>query len=156
MNTETLFNGKQAGPKDATDLLIAQADALEAADGAAAGPLGEPVAEEKPALTNEQCLCMGYGLMRETLCSFAKVKSPQQTLSDDVIAPMAKAQAAVLEKYGINLQAIGGDYMIEIQAAIVSVPVLLAFRAGLQLEIAESKKLAKPAQSEALAVAVQQ
>ncbi len=126
---------------DATDLLAAQADALDAASNVTTGPDGEAQAQEKPALTNEQCLCMGYAMLRETLCSFAKVESPKATLSDDVIAPMAKAQAGVLEKYGINLQSIGGDYMVEIQAAIVTVPVLLAFRAGLQLEIRESKKI---------------
>lgn len=139
---------------DATDLLIAQADALETETAQAAGPgeTGAP-AEEKPALSNEQCLSMGYAMLRETLCTFAKVKTPHATLSDDVIAPMAKAQAAVLEKYQINLQSIGGDYMVEIQAAIITVPIVLAFRAGLQTEIAESKKLTAPAATEtALAV----
>lgn len=125
---------------DPLDLLAIQAGSEQgAADLANAGQTGDD-GEVATQLTNAQCLCMAYELMRDTLCEFAKVTSPKSTLSDDVIKPMAEAQAKVLDKYGINLQSMGGDYMLEIKAAIVTVPVLLAFRAGLQDEMKAAKK----------------
>lgn len=128
---------------DQLDTLAAQADALDLpAPGAAPGGEGGEVAA--PALTNAQCLSLGYEMARDTLCSFAKVHSPKSTLSNDVIKPMAEAQAAVLDKYGISLQSLGGDYMLEIKAAIVTVPVLLAFRAALVVEMQDLKKLSNP------------
>jgi hypothetical protein len=75
-------------------------------------------------------------MLRDVLCSFAKVETPKVTLSADKIAPAADALGAVADKYGLNLAGAASNYMIEIKAALIVVPMLLAFRAGLMTEIA--------------------
>lgn len=109
-----------------------QLQAEELADQAAAAPGAPPPA---PELTNAQCLAMGLQIVRETLCAVAKVTSPKSTLDDATIGTVADAVAPVLDKYGIQLQGIAGGYMVELRAAMVTVPVLLAFRSGLLDEL---------------------
>lgn len=92
-----------------------------------------------PRMTNVQVLMMAVELVRDTLCSFAKVSSPKETMSNEVMLPVIEANAAVLDKYGIDLNSAAGDYMTEIKAALVTVPVLLAIRAGLADEVRASK-----------------
>jgi hypothetical protein len=100
---------------------------------------GEGVADPQK-LTNAQCLMMVCEIVRDTLCSFAKVTSPKTTMANEVMQPVADSVAAVLDKYGVDLSAAAGDYMIEIKAAITTVPVLLAIRGGLMVELAAAKK----------------
>lgn len=120
------------------DRLAAQADQGAAeSDQEQADEQGAP---EGPSLTNEQCLGVAWELIRDTLCGFAGVNTPRITLANERIAPMVKAQAAVLDKYGIDLQATAGGYMVEITAAIATLPVLWAFKEGLANELAASKK----------------
>ncbi len=104
-----------------------------------------------PRMSNAQVLMMGVELVRDTLCSFAKVNSPKATMSNEVMQPVVDANAAVLDKYGIDLNSAAGDYMTEIKAALVTVPVLLAIRSGLQDELRDAKK---PAQTTAVMGAV--
>lgn len=129
---------------DPLDALASQATIEQAGADAASGgqpPGGEVVATE---LSNTQCLMMAFEIMRETLCSFAKVTSPKTTMANEVMQPVADSVGAVLEKYGISLSAVGGDYMMEIKAAISTVPVLLSIRAGIQAEIAAKKREPDP------------
>lgn len=111
-----------------TEAYVAQESADQAADAPGAPP---PV----PELTNAQCLAMGLQIVRETLCAVAKVTSPKQTLDDATIGTVAEAIAPVLDKHGIQLQGIAGGYMLELKAAMVAVPVLLAFRSALVDEL---------------------
>lgn len=133
-------------PRDPLEQLAGEAEALQAgidqANQEAAGEGGAPAAAAPPVLTNAQCLAMGLQIVRETLCAVAKVSSPKRTLDDATITTVADAVAPVLEKYGINLQGMAGGYMLELRAAMVTVPVLLAFRAGLLDELRAMK--AKP------------
>ena len=129
-----------AAAVDPLDLLATLAASLGAETAANDSQAGDGAA--KPAdLTNTQCLAMAVEIVRETLCSFAKVQSPKTTMSNEVMAPVAEALGAVFDKYGISLSGVAGDYMTEIKAAIVAVPVLLSIRSGLQAEVAASKKL---------------
>lgn len=130
--------GEGAAPVDPLDDLAAQAQALDAA-GAPSTPDAAPAEAAPPALTNAQCLMMAGQTVREALCAFAKVQSPKSTLDDGTLQTVADAIAPVLDKYGVNLASVAGDYMAELRAAIVTVPVILAARAGLIAEIAASK-----------------
>lgn len=112
---------------------------LAGADVANADQVGDGVAVVKD-LTNAQCLMMAFEIMRETLCSFAKVTSPKQTMANDVMLPVADSVGALLDKYGVSLSGVAGDFMTEIKAAIATVPVLLSIRAGLQAEMKATKK----------------
>lgn len=116
------------------------------------GADGQPLAADAPPvdMSNDKCLMMAFEVMRETLCSFAKVASPKQTMSNEAMQPVADAVGAVLDKYGVSLSGVAGDFMTEIKAAIVTVPVLLSIRAGLQAEI--KAKQEKPAEIESAAV----
>ena len=82
---------------------------------------------------------MAGAIIRDTLCTVAKVSSPKKTLSDAALAPVADAIGAVLDKYGVNLGAMAGDWIIEIRAAFVTVPLIIAARAALMSEIAAMK-----------------
>jgi hypothetical protein len=128
----------QAPGTDPLELLARQAANQEAADNAdtmqAQAQPGE--AEAAPAMSNAQCFSMVLEMLRDVLCSFAKVETPKVTLSADKIAPAADALGAVADKYGLNLAGAASNYMIEIKAALIVVPMLLAFRAGLMTEIA--------------------
>ena len=129
------------GAADPLDTLARQAQAQENADNADA--LGADAlpgeAEAVPSMTNAQCLLMAGEVIRETLCSFAKVETPKETLSSDKLQPAADAIGAVLDKHGLNLAGVAGDYMAEIKALLLTVPLVLACRAGLQGEIAAAK-----------------
>ena len=130
----------QKEPIDPMDALASQAAIEEKAASADAGEQ-QPSSELAPKdLSNAQCLMMAFEVMRETLCSFAKVTSPKETMRNDVMQPVADAVAAVLDKYGVSLSGLAGDFMTEIKAAIVTVPVLLSIRAGLKAEVKAAKK----------------
>lgn len=130
-------------PVDPLDMLADEAaDLTSTITGDDAQPGAAPEAQA-PSLTNAQCLAMGWEIIRDTLCAVAKVSTPKTTLSAEAIGPMAEAQAAVLDKYGIDLASMSGNYMVEIKAAIVTLPVLLAFRVGLQGELAAANKADK-------------
>lgn len=88
-----------------------------------------------PQLTNAQCVMMAIGLVRETMASMADLQSPRVHLADDKIKAPADAIAAVLDKYHINLQAIGGNYLVEINALAVTMPVVLGAYAAIKAEI---------------------
>lgn len=130
---------------DPLDILASQASFEQASANEANASL--PGAELLPAdMSNTKCLMMVIEILRETMCSFAKVSSPRQTMKNELMEPVADALGAVLDKYGISLSGVAGDFMTEIKAAIVTIPVLLSIRAGLQTEIREKKQ--KPTEKE--------
>jgi hypothetical protein len=141
----------KAASSDPLDMLASQAEAQQAGEALAAAPEGEA---EAPGLSNAQCFAMAFEMVRDTLCSFAHVKTPKQTLSADKIQPAADALGAVADKYGINLAGAAGNYMVEIKAAMLTVPLLLAFRGGLMTEIKEMKALAATTPSDAAPAAL--
>lgn len=126
---------------DPLDLLARKAASQEAADNAENQPeTGAPgEAPQDPGMSNAQCFAMILEMVRDVLCSVAKVESPKSTLSAEKIAPAAEALGAVADKYGLSLAGAAGNYMVEIKAALVVVPMLLAFRAGLVGEIKAEK-----------------
>lgn len=136
---------------DPLDLLANEAANNDAAagppaDGQAAGTDAAPAVD----MSNTQCLMMAFEVMRETLCSFAKLASPKQTMSNEIMQPVSEAIGAVLDKYGISLSGVAGDFMTEIKAAIVSVPVLLSIRAGVQAELRSKQAAIENPQNEAV------
>lgn len=145
------------GVADPLDTLARQAQAQENADNADTldGPTLPGEAEAVPAMTNAQCFAMMLEMVRDVLCSFAKVESPKLTLSSEKIAPAADALGAVADKYGLSLASAAGNYMIEIKAGLIVIPLVLAFRAGLQKEIKDEqakKKAIEPGAPTAQAV----
>lgn len=130
-------------PASPLEALADQAQELITPDTANSDEAGSDEAAPAPRMTNAQVLMMAVELVRDTLCSFAKVNSPKVTMSNEVMQPVVDANAAVLDKYGIDLNSAAGDYMTEIKAALVTVPVLLAIRAGLQDELRAVKKPAQ-------------
>ena len=131
--------------KTVTDPLDVLAREAEGVDTSGAPP--EQPGQAQPAeLSNAQCLAMCLQMIRETLCGIAKVTSPKHTLDDATIQTVADAVAPVLDKHGINLAAVAGDYMIELRAVVVTVPIILAARAALVDEMRSMK--AKPIEPE--------
>lgn len=133
---------------DQLDLLAIQAASEQVLTGADGQPLATDAAPVE--MTNAKCLLMAFEVMRETLCSFAKVTSPKQTMTNEIMEPVADAVGAVLDKYGISLSGVAGDFMTELKAAIVTVPVLLSIRAGLQTEIIAKKEKTTQAVAESV------
>lgn len=135
---------------DPLDQLAGEAQALQDGIDQAANDNHGPADATRPAeLTNAQCLAMALQMIRETLCAIAKVTSPKHTLDDSTIQTVSDAVAPVLDKHGINLAAVAGDYMIELRAVVVTVPIILAARAALVEEI--RAKHAKPVEPETAA-----
>lgn len=142
------------GIPDPLDLLSRQAQAQENADKAETLD-GAALPGEAPAETsmgNAACVAMVFEMMRGALVTMANCKSPLVTLSDEKIKPAAEALGAVADKYGIQLAGVAGDYMVELKAAVIVVPMVWAFRGGLVLEIeadkAHRKALANESQAE--------
>ena len=133
---------------DPLDLLASQAAKEQSLAGADGNPLDADAAPVE--MTNSKCLLMAFEVMRETLCSFAKVASPKQTMTNEIMEPVADAVGAVLDKYGISLSGVAGDFMTELKAAIVTVPVLLSIRAELQSEIHAKKEKTTQAVAESV------
>lgn len=136
----------QAAAVDPLDQLAAEAGAATsgtpAAPGAPAAAGDQAGQGDAPPLSNTDAIMAGVGVMRETLCGFAKLKSPRETMADDLMRPGAVAVAAVLDKYGINLSGMAGGYLVEIQAAMVVVPIVLTIRSGIQSEMAARREAA--------------
>lgn len=127
----------------ALDQLAAQADAIgNQADQDEAFSSAPGAAPPPPVMTNGQVLLFALEMVRETLCTVAGVQSPRVTVSSDKLAPMADAWGAVCDKHGFDLSAMVGDYILELKAVTLSVPIILAARTALQAEIAakDSKK----------------
>ena len=110
------------------------------APGASSSSPGEPAA---PALTNAQCLLMAAQLVRETVCTMAKVESPRRSANDETLAPLAEAWAAVLDKHGINLGQHMGEYALELRAAGMTAAVFVQVRAELRAELEAAQAKAK-------------
>lgn len=136
---------KREGPADPLDVLAGEAEGLGAEQSDEGAAPGAAPGKAVP-LTNAQCLAMALQTIREALCSIAKVKSPRQTLDDETVQVCADAVGPVLDKYGINLAGVAGDYMIEFRAVATVLPIVFAFRSALVDEIRASK--AKPVEPE--------
>lgn len=126
-----------------TDPLDNLADEAAGLDGPAPG--AEQASGAPPELTNTQIVAMALEMIRDTLCAVAKVLSPKKTLDQAAIVAVADAIGPVLDKYGIKLQAVLGDYMLELRAAFVTVPIMLAAWTELREEIRAMK--AKPVET---------
>lgn len=124
------------------DQLVRQADRLDA--GADLAGSAAPEAQAAPTgLSNADCLVMAGQIIRDTLCGIAQVQSPRITLADGTLKIIADACAPVLDKYGIKLNALMDQFGVEVRAAIVTVPIILAARRALLVELA-AKAAPKP------------
>lgn len=114
------------------------------------GPTPDPsVLEPEPVKpTNAQVIGFFITTFRELACVMLDAKSPRETLNDAKIDEAAKAIGPVADKYGIDLNAWVGDYMPELNAAIVAGPILLVAWKGLESELSERRK-AKAAEAAA-------
>lgn len=90
-------------------------------------------------MTNAQALGAAFELVRETLCIVANVQSPRTTLATDKLQPIADAWGAVCDKRGISLVDMLGDYILELKALGMTVPLFLVAKAALAAEIADKK-----------------
>lgn len=131
------------------DNLAGQADRLDQdqdgpGQGDQAGPAG-PLP-----MGNAQALTMAFELIRDTVCTVARVKSPRQVLTGPAMAPLADAWAAVLDKHGVSLSSMVGDYLVEFRAIGLTVPLLLAAREAIREELAARN--AKPIEPESSTV----
>lgn len=143
------------GPADPLDALAGEAEQLQAGiDQASGAPVGDGQQQPAPALTNAQCIAMALEIVRETTCAFAKVSSLKRTLSAESVGAIAESVGPVFDKYGVNLSAMTGDYMVEIKAATVAGPLLLVAWKELREEMAAMRaKPVEPAPEAAAAAA---
>lgn len=120
-----------------------EALAAETASTLTPPPIGEGVtdldvaagAPAIPKMSNAQCLMMGAQLLRGTLTTVAKLQSPAVTMADDKLQPAADALGLVFDKHGWDLQALTGDYQLELAAVIITAPLAWAVHTGIQAEI---------------------
>ena len=103
-------------------------------------------AQEQAPMTNTQVIAACFELIREGLCTVAKVKSPRATASNEVLQPLADAWGAVCDKHRWNLAEMVGDYILEFKAVTLTIPVIMAARVALAEEIKAMK--AKPVEVE--------
>ena len=134
-----LIKNDQDGANDPLDALAAEAAGLDAPPAGEAGPAGPA---PPPELSNAQIVAMALEMIRDTLCAFAKVMSPKKTLDEAAVKAVAEAIGPVLDKYGVKLSDVLGDFMLELRAAFVTVPIMLAAFTELREEMRAMK--AKP------------
>lgn len=128
-----------AAAPDGLESLAREAEALTPP------PLGEGVtdldvserdaAPAVPAMTNAQCVLMAAQVLRTMLTTVAKLETPGVTMADEKIEPAAAALGAVFDKHGWNLQALAGDYTLELAALGTAGPIAWATYTGIQAEI---------------------
>lgn len=135
MNAMRVIQTPASEPSD-LDRLADEAALFDDDADEAASPSG---AQGAPRLTNAALLLAALELVRETVCTVAGVKSPRATLSSDKLEPLADAWGAVCDKHGIELQAVVGDWLVEIRAVALTVPLVLGARAALVAEIADKR-----------------
>ena len=138
-------NGKTVGGADPLDQLAAEAAGIDTSGMPPPGDAAQPMAP----MSNAQVIVACFELVREGVCTIAKVKSPRDTASNATLQPLADAWGAVCDKHGWNLANFVGDYILEFKAISMTVPVILAVRAALAEEIAAMK--AKPIEPDATA-----
>lgn len=140
-----ITNTPQPASTDPLEMLAREAEQV----GADADPAGEGGSPDEPqpiaALTNGQVLTMAFELIRETMCIVAGVASPKTTLSTDKLAPLGDAWGAVCDKHGLMLADVVGDYMVELKALALTVPVVMAAKNALAAEVAQLKARAEAA-----------
>lgn len=125
-----------AGRPDPLDDIAGEAQRMQGAAGAdPEGQGGEGEAQAVPELTNTQCLQLGLEMVRDTACAVAGVSSLKRTMSAQAIQAIAEANGPLLDKYGISLSGAGAGYMVELRAAFVTVPVLIAAYLELRDEV---------------------
>ena len=114
---------------------------LEAGDGL------EGAAPQAPAITNAQAFAGAMGAAREAFCFFTKLQSPRVVLTDDKVAQLGALWGPVLDKHGINLGDMMGDYALEFAAIIGTISVVGELRQAVTLELAarQPKETEKPA-----------
>jgi len=133
------------GPVDPLESLAAEADSFDKQADPAPG--GEPgAAAPEPSISNAKVLLMAFEMIRETLCVIAGVKSPKTTCASDKLEPLAQAWADVCDKHGLDLSAMVGDWIVELKAVALTVPVIMAARAALSAEI-DGMKAARDAKT---------
>jgi hypothetical protein len=113
-------------------------------DGPQAGP---DDAAQKPQASNAQILAGALAAGREVFCLVTDLQSPRRTMSDEALSQWAQAVAPALEKHGIDLGAVIGDFGPEIAAVVSTVILANAVRLGAVAELA-AKKQAPTAEAE--------
>lgn len=125
--------------------LAAEADTLQDTTAPGAAP-GEPPEPEAPRLTNAQIVGGAIAAARTVFCAVTKLDSPNQHLNDEAAQRLGAVWGPVLDKHGLDLGAVMGDWGIEIAAIAVTAEIALTLRRAVLEEIAA--KNAKPVQAE--------
>lgn len=99
-----------------------------------------------PVLTNAQAVAASIGAAREGFCYFTKLESPRAVLTDDKISQLGMLWGPVLDKHGVNLQEVMGDYMLEFTAVVGTISIVGELRAAVQAELATRAAKTKPAE----------
>lgn len=128
--------------------MAAEAEAALGAGAAAEGVGGEPISAVPavPEVTNAQTLAAAIGAAREAFCMFTKLQSPRVVLDDAQVQQLGALWGPVLDKHGINVAGVMGDYALEFTAIVGTVGVVMALRGAVQTEMAQRKAEAKPAE----------
>ena len=112
----------------------------------------EGAAPAAPLITNAQAFAGAMGAAREAFCFFTKLESPRVVLTDDKVSQLGALWGPVLDKHGINLGDVMGDYALEFTAVIGTISVVGELRQAVTLEIAarsiKAKAEEKPANDE--------
>jgi hypothetical protein len=106
---------------------------------------GPDDAAQKLQASNAQILAGALAAGREVFCLVTELQSPRRTMSDEALSQWAQAVAPALEKHGIDLGAVIGDFGPEIAAVVSTVILANAVRLGAVEELA-AKKPAKQEQ----------
>ena len=128
------------------DALAAEAETLTdtTTPGAAQGAQPEP---DAPGLTNAQIVGGAIAAARTVFCAVTKLDSPNVHLDDAAAQRLGAVWGPVLDKHGIDMGELMGDWGVEIAAIVVTAEIGMSLRRAVLDEIAA--KAAKPVQSDA-------
>lgn len=111
---------------------------------------GPDEAAQKLQASNAQILAGALAAGREVFCLVTDLQSPRRTMSDEALSNWAQAVAPALEKHGIDLGAVIGDFGPEIAAVVSTVILANAVRLGAVAELAAKKPAKQEQEQEAM------
>jgi hypothetical protein len=129
------------------DGLELDADLLDAGGEPGQAPPGPGADDAAPKVTNATFIAATLEGARDVFCMVSKLESPKRVFTANEATALGEAWGRVCDKRRLDLQALMGDWGLEVVAAMLTFQVLSIVREAVRVEIA-SKNAPPPEEPE--------